>query len=580
MKSKFFLRKVFLMISTFIFLSFNYVNAAVPTIDTLESTEATINSINQTNVWFTIKWITDSDTWDNMIYKYSWDWTNYSDLNINSTQKEYTASEDLDRWDAVYNIPEFTDSLLQEIDEWNTNNYLYVSWAWTQTLFDFTTSSTHESLSEISLYMRRNYSYPDTDLRLDIKNWSTTILSSTIWHDTLFYWWSSTHDWVSFDFSWSLLPNTTYSLSLYVTSSAWFSIWKATNNVDYNNRIYEKKSTWFWDNSVWKATATDSVKSEFVGFVKENVTAWNSVLVDVAWESITQELMWSGSTYYLSDTLWEISTTPWTISKTIGTAISDTTIDLINSIYDDSEITFNLDTSGQVDWELTLYVKANDWTNDSNVATLNITKNTDAPVIIITNPIVETQEQTISAIVDKWTLTMSETRWEVCDDTLSFITYEVSTYNQNADNWIKICFKAVDSYGNTSFALSTKVWWITKGDYMWGDIFYGYENWYNSPYSKANDSQLAILKLMVWDSIAWDTESTNYPNSFVDLNWDGLVDMLYIGRFRTGEWTDAYDKISYWIMINNWDMTFSTTYRCVKYYNSLTWTIYYWDCAE
>ena len=74
-------------------------------------------------------------------------------------------------------------------------------------------------------------------------------------------------------------------------------------------------------------------------------------------------------------------------------------------------------------------------------------------------------------------------------------------------------------------------------------------------------------------------ELSSSPSTHIDINWDGLTDILYINDFsykiKDYRWIyiDRVWKI-YSIFSNNGDNTFIPTYKCIykNYY-------YYWDCA-
>ena len=66
-------------------------------------------------------------------------------------------------------------------------------------------------------------------------------------------------------------------------------------------------------------------------------------------------------------------------------------------------------------------------------------------------------EQTITASIPDGTLTMSNTTGSVCDGTLTFIPYASQTFTTEADNGTRVCYRAVDVLGNTSYSLSSAI---------------------------------------------------------------------------------------------------------------------------
>jgi hypothetical protein len=96
-----------------------------------------------------------------------------------------------------------------------------------------------------------------------------------------------------------------------------------------------------------------------------------------------------------------------------------------------------------------------------------------APVITINNPdTLPAQSKTISASISDSTqalrrilpagtapgpLAMSNTTGSVCDDTLAFVAYASQTFTSEADNGIRVCYRAVDAAGNIAFKLSNAI---------------------------------------------------------------------------------------------------------------------------
>lgn len=72
------------------------------------------------------------------------------------------------------------------------------------------------------------------------------------------------------------------------------------------------------------ATYTDAPK--FIGFAAETITSGNNIVIDTAGINSNQSGLTTGSTYYLADAVWTISTTPGTSLVVVGIATSATTI--------------------------------------------------------------------------------------------------------------------------------------------------------------------------------------------------------------------------------------------------------------
>ena len=92
---------------------------------------------------------------------------------------------------------------------------------------------------------------------------------------------------------------------------------------------------------------------------------------------------------------------------------------------------------------------------------------TTAPVITITNPNTSTQNsKTLTATgadVNTFTFEQSTTTGSTCDGSLSFSPYSSTTFSDPSDNGKKICYRAIDVVGNTSYSLSTAISGISRG---------------------------------------------------------------------------------------------------------------------
>ena len=91
-------------------------------------------------------------------------------------------------------------------------------------------------------------------------------------------------------------------------------------------------------------------------------------------------------------------------------------------------------------------------------ANKNIVIDTTAPAITINNPNTSpATSKTLTASVPDGTLTMSNTNGSTCNGTLTFVAYASQTFTTEADNGMKVCYRAVDSLGNTGYSLSNAI---------------------------------------------------------------------------------------------------------------------------
>jgi len=89
----------------------------------------------------------------------------------------------------------------------------------------------------------------------------------------------------------------------------------AWENITANDALYVS-----WT-SVYKTDADDASKLWFIGFATNTATTWNDVLVKANWLASGFSGLTPWSDYYLSDTAWAISTTPWTNEVKVGIAV-------------------------------------------------------------------------------------------------------------------------------------------------------------------------------------------------------------------------------------------------------------------
>lgn len=88
----------------------------------------------------------------------------------------------------------------------------------------------------------------------------------------------------------------------------------------------------YGNGKVYKCDARNATNvGRFIGFCFTNTTAGNQAPIEISGQTSTQTGMTASSPYYLSDTRGSISTTPGTVSKKIGLALSSTKLLILNS---------------------------------------------------------------------------------------------------------------------------------------------------------------------------------------------------------------------------------------------------------
>ena len=188
------------------------------------------------------------------------------------------------------------------------------------------------------------------------------------------------------------------------------------------------------------------------------------------------------------------------------------------------------------------------------------TASTSVPTITINNPDTNSApSKVLTASTNTGTLQMSITTGTICNSSLTYDNYSPMTFNSVSNNGTRICYKATNG-ANITYALSNSLAGITGQSSAVNieSIFdeNAYKAWASSSVIRPDDFTYSILGAMT------GKDNTNYIN-FVDINGDGLVDVLYnYNGYRS-------------ILSNTGDYNFKPSYKC-KTANSL----YYGDCAN
>lgn len=220
---------------------------------------------------------------------------------------------------------------------------------------------------------------------------------------------------------------------------------------------------------------------------------------------------------------------------------------------------FSVDASSQPYGVVNLSIRITASWNTTTLGTFSATRQESLPVITINNPTTDpAPSKTLTASTDKGALEMRLQTTTECTSVLTgFATYSPYTFSSLEDNGKYICYKATYN-GLSSYKLSAKIEGIEQSinteEIINSDIWEAYVSWRYSSELKQNDTTFTMLNFL--------SSSTN--GQFVDINGDGLVDLLY--NNSTGRKA---------IMLNNGDLTFTLAYKC--YHGSGG---YYWDCAR
>ncbi|MBI4359527.1 MAG: hypothetical protein HY564_00335 [Candidatus Jacksonbacteria bacterium] len=149
--------------------------------------------------------------------------------------------------------------------------------------------------------------------------------------------------------------------------------------------------------------------------------------------------------------------------------------------------------------------------------------------------------------------------------------YKLTTYT------LMLAFLATALYTSKMFIFKQKSVFSASdfGDSI--DIFSNYTSWQKSPSKKTGDTTSQTLYLLARSVVYkqnFDSEQTYQsvtPQSIIDINGDGLADIVYHSReFKNG----GYDILYSAILLNKGSMTYELSYKCV--HDATGW---YGDCA-
>ena len=216
-----------------------------------------------------------------------------------------------------------------------------------------------------------------------------------------------------------------------------------------------------------------------------------------------------------------------------------------------------------------------------NIGTVGFMKLDTQAEIIINQPNSELSiDKTITANAQDAQLYMFQTRGSICDATITaWIEYSDLIFTQKWDNGIRICYKAVFPWINkTIYKLSAAIQWIQTKDLMIGSsgIFSDYTLWTKSLFQKPNDTTYMMLDLL--GVSPGSSQGTINGTTMTDINGDGLVDFLYSVNGTADYYGNRNNYRS--IIINNWNYTFKSVYKCAIGVTSANVSTFYWDCAD
>ena len=183
--------------------------------------------------------------------------------------------------------------------------------------------------------------------------------------------------------------------------------------------------------------------------------------------------------------------------------------------------------------------------------------------------------KTLRATYPDGELLMSVTHGEVCNESMTFEPYSDLTFTSPSDNGKRICYKGIDTETRKEFyQISAPIRGIeSQAEETWSDIFDGFMWWSYSEDIKSNDTTYLMLGMFSIDN------RYKKGSAFIDINGDGLVDVLY--RDNNSPYGTSLQKRV--IMINKGNYTFSIPYKCVQVISDSKNQIkkwFYGNCAD
>lgn len=216
-----------------------------------------------------------------------------------------------------------------------------------------------------------------------------------------------------------------------------------------------------------------------------------------------------------------------------------------------------------------------------NIGTVGFMKIDTQVEIIINQPNTDLAiDKTITANVIDGLLYMYQTRGTICDGTITtWDDYSDLTFASKNDNGIRICYKAFfPGINKTIYKLSSAIQWIQSKEQvgLTSGLFTDYALWTKSLYQKPNDTTSMMLDLLAVSP--GSTQGTINGVTMTDINGDWLVDFLYSNNATIDAITWIKNNYKA-IIVNNWNYTFKSAYKCVNVISNNINT-YYWDCAD
>jgi len=404
----------------------------------------------------------------------------------------------------------------------------------------------HNESNNLKIYLDKELKFEKSGVSLPTWN-QLTMQNSPVWIDSKNYyqnymwesysctkWFSQNSYWVcqnKSQFSWTIYSFTVYD--------------RAIPEIQMNDIL--------WSSS----TSLDSL-SNLIATLRANIEKYDNNTLNVRISGVIEQAKKDQTSYYYSYDQKEFQ------QIATGSLIEDG---------NNYKVAFDVSDIWYGDKNLYLYIQD---TKETFFAKLNFAREKLTFDMNIEQPdSTSASNKTIRASYPDWELLMSVTHGEVCNDSMSFESYSDLTFTSPSDNGKRICYKGIDTTTKKEFyQISAPIRGIESQEEQAGaDIFAGFMGWSYSKDIKTNDTTYLMLGMFSID------ERYKKGSAFVDVNGDGLVDVLY--RDNNGPYGLSVQKRI--IMVNKGDYSFNIPYKCVQVINDSKNEVkkgFYGNCAD
>ena len=327
--------------------------------------------LNLTKQWNTFNWVNQlvqtNQTW-------KIDWELLESPLVKATQINLTAWESISISEAlvVWKFIEWPQESM--ISQTQVSGTIYDSNTWPSRGQTFVTSSDTYKIKKISVYWKKAWT-PDGNMTLTI--WDSPSKTISYWTSGQLCTNFTTSDaFLDFTFDDEVSASTSLYFELthdgthdasnkyrmtYKNSNpySWGDLYVNWTKQDPSDAVFKIEDVSSNSENDWElylSDASDTWKLEFIWFSNSTYSLWETSKVNTSWIAWWFTWLIINEEYYLSDTPWQISTTPWTNEIKVWRAISTTELEII-PLWKKSETWLLVDSTNE-----TRSITASSWT--------------------------------------------------------------------------------------------------------------------------------------------------------------------------------------------------------------------------